>query len=60
MKMDWNTTGAIVFGVVFVTLGALVALGKLPADMLGILVAWLVPSPIGIGKGPPAPPPGAS
>lgn len=47
MKMDWNVTGAIVFGIVFVSLSALVYAGKVQPTMLGALLAWLVPSPIG-------------
>jgi hypothetical protein len=46
MKVQWQWPGALVFGVVFVTLGLLVWQQRIPADLLGILIAWLVPSPM--------------
>ena len=46
MRLDWQITGAVVFCVVFVTLAALVYFGKVPADLLGVLLAWLVPSAV--------------
>jgi hypothetical protein len=44
--MDWNPVGAGVFAVVFVSLSLLVYTGKLPPASLGVLLTWLVPSPV--------------
>lgn len=46
MKIQWQWPGVVVFGLVFVTLGLLVWQGKVPADLLGVVLAWLIPSPM--------------
>jgi hypothetical protein len=45
-RFDWQPVGAAVFAVVFLGLVALVALGKLPAESVMAIVAWLIPSPM--------------
>ena len=45
-RFDWQPVGAAVFAVVFLGLVALVALGKLPAESVLAMVAWLIPSPV--------------
>lgn len=56
MKLDWSPVGAAVFSVVFIGLVTLIALGKVDSAVLGAILAWLIPSPIG-GKSPALPPP---
>lgn len=43
--IDWQWPAAVVFAVVFATLGALVYFGKLHTEVLLALLAWLAPSP---------------
>lgn len=45
MKIDWQWPAAVVFSVVFTTLGALVYFGRMPSESLAVLLAWLIPSP---------------
>jgi hypothetical protein len=47
MKFDFQWPHAVVFATVTLVLGGLVYVGKLPADTLSVLLAWLVPSPLG-------------
>lgn len=44
-KIEWQPQAAAVFCVVFVTLGGLVALGKLGPEALLSLLAYLAPAP---------------
>lgn len=44
LKVD--TTKAAVFCVVFIGMVTLIALGKIDAEQLKLLLFWLVPSPI--------------
>lgn len=46
MKLEWQWPAVVVFSVVFATIGALVYFGKVPADGLLMLLAWLIPSPM--------------
>jgi len=46
MTFNWQWPSAIIFCVVTIVLGGLIYTGKLPAEMLTALVAWLIPSPI--------------
>lgn len=46
MKIDWQWPGAVVFAAVFLALAFLVYAGKVNPEMLGALLAWLVPSPM--------------
>ncbi len=46
MRVQWQWPGVVVFGLVFVTLGLLVWQGKVPPDLLGVILAWLIPSPM--------------
>lgn len=46
MTINWQWPSAIIFCVVTLVLGALIYTGKLPPEMLGALIAWLIPSPI--------------
>lgn len=44
-SLDWQWPAAVVFAVVFAVLGILVYTGKLHAEVLTALLAWLIPSP---------------
>jgi hypothetical protein len=46
MTINWQWPSAIIFCVVTLVLGALIYTGKLPPETLGVIVAWLIPSPI--------------
>lgn len=46
MKLDFQLPGALVFAVVFATVGWLVHTGKVPYEALATLLAWLIPSPM--------------
>ena len=46
MKLDLQWPHAVVFSVSALVLGALVYTGKINAEVLGVLVTWLVPSPL--------------
>lgn len=46
MKVQWEWPGAVMFGVVFLALAGLVYAGKVQADALIALLAWLIPSPV--------------
>jgi len=55
MKLEWSWPAAVVFVSVFLALAALVFVGKLAPETLGVLLAWLIPSPV--QPRPPLPPP---
>ena len=44
--INWQWPSAIIFCTVSLVLGALIYTGKLPPEALGVIVAWLIPSPI--------------
>lgn len=46
VRMEWSPWGAAVFGVVFVGLVVLIALGKADISALAMIMTWLIPSPI--------------
>jgi hypothetical protein len=46
MTIIWQWPNAVIFCVLTVVLAGLVYTGKLPGESLGVLVAWLIPSPI--------------
>jgi len=56
MKLDWQWPAAMVFGVVFATLGALVYLGKLSPEVLLAALTWLAPAPYQARPSPPLAP----
>ncbi len=45
VRVDWQWPAAVVFSVVFLTMGALVFAGKIPPTVLTALLTWLIPSP---------------
>ena len=45
MKPDWQWPAAVIYVAVFLTLGALVYLNKVHAEILLGMLAWLVPAP---------------
>lgn len=45
MKFDWQWPAAVVFSVVFATLGVLVFTGKMHVEVLLAALAWLAPAP---------------
>ena len=53
-KLSIDATKAIVFCVVFIGVVALIAFGKLDAEYLKYLLAWLIPGPLNFEKDPPA------
>jgi len=50
MSVNWQWPSAIIFCVITLVLGGLIYVGKLPAETMGVLVAWLIPSPIAANK----------
>lgn len=50
MKIDWSWPAAVVFTVVFGAISGLVWSGKLPAESVGFLLTWLIPSPMQLPK----------
>ena len=59
MKLQLEWPAVVLFSVVFVTLGALVYFGKMPHEALGVLMAWLIPSPFQKKPDAPGGPPAA-
>jgi len=45
LRLDWQWPPALLFAVVFITLGVLVALGKLHVEVLLAALTWLAPGP---------------
>lgn len=45
MKIDWQWPAVMVFCVVFIVLGVLVALGKLHTEVMIAMLTWLAPGP---------------
>lgn len=45
MKIDWQWPAAVVFAVVFATLGVLVFTGKMHPEVLLAALTWLAPGP---------------
>ncbi len=48
-KLSVDMNKSIVFCVVFIGVCALIATGKLEADYLKFLLAWLIPGPLTMG-----------
>lgn len=46
MKLDWQWPAAVVFSIVFLTIGILVYFNKISHDALYGLLVWLIPSPM--------------
>lgn len=49
-KVSIDATKAIVFCVVFIGVVVLIAFGKLDAEYLKYLLAWLIPGPLNFDK----------
>ncbi len=49
-KLSIDATKAIVFCVVFLGCAGLIATGKLDAEYLKFLLAWLIPGPLNFDK----------
>ena len=46
MKLDWQWPAVVAFCVVFLAMSTLVFFGKVNAELLSALLAWLIPSPM--------------
>ena len=49
-RMNVDMTKALVFCVVFVTVAALIAAGKVDASYLKYMITWMIPSPLSINE----------